>query len=192
MNENITSENARIGDQFSTSVTEGVFAGNSNVEVIPAGSTIRGTVTSVTPATRNKSGVIAVRFNRLIISNDNRSYLINGSLTDLNSPDTGLLGTSGGSRSDREGTVSGGSTTRKKIVFIGGGAAAGAVIGAIAGGGKGAGLGALIGGGLGTAGALLDKGKQAEVKRGQEFGVILNQPISLPAYGNVAPVSQPQ
>jgi hypothetical protein len=185
MNENITSENARIGDRFTTTVTEPVYAGDSNTQVIPANSIITGTVTSVQRAARNRPGIIAVKFTRVELPNGRR-YLINGSLTDLQSANTGLLGTGGGSRSDREGTVQGGSSTRKKVVFIGGGAAAGAIIGAIAGGGKGAGIGAIVGGGLGVAGALLDKGEQAEVKRGQEFGVILNQPLSLPAWINPA------
>ncbi|HKR59852.1 MAG TPA: hypothetical protein VJS64_08945, partial [Pyrinomonadaceae bacterium] len=97
---------------------------------------------------------------------------INGDLTDL----------SGGEiNSDNEGEVSGRSATKRNVVFIGGGAATGALIGAIAGGGKGAGIGALIGGGLGTAGALFSKGHEAVVKSGTEFGVVLNQSLSLPA-----------
>lgn len=191
MNENLTSENARVGDTFTATVTDPVYT--QGVEVIPTGSIVRGVVTSVTRASRNKNGVIAVRFNRLTTfpqSSNARSYLISGSLTDLQTAETGLLG-SGGSRSDSEGVVRGGSTTRKKVVFIGGGAVGGALIGAIAGGGKGAGIGALIGAGLGTAGALLDKGKEAEVKRGTEFGVILNRPVYLPATSiNTPPTPQ--
>ena len=82
---------------------------------------------------------------------------------------------------DNEGEVSGSSATKRNVVFIGGGAATGALIGAIAGGGKGAGIGAGIGAGLGVAGALFSKGHEAVVKSGTEFGVVLNQTLSLPA-----------
>ena len=70
---------------------------------------------------------------------------------------------------------------KRNVVFIGGGAATGALIGAIAGGGKGAGIGAGIGAGLGVAGAYFSKGHEAVVKSGTEFGVVLNQTLSLPA-----------
>ena len=55
------------------------------------------------------------------------------------------------------------------------------MIGAIAGGGKGAAIGALIGGGLGVGARKYEKEKDAEVKSGTEFSVILNRAVSLPA-----------
>ena len=78
--------------------------------------------------------------------------------------------------------------SRRNVVFIGGGAAAGAIIGAISGGGTGAGVGTLIGAVLGAAGAYFSKGKEAVVKSGTEFGVVLNRSVALPA-ANVRPVS---
>ena len=70
----------------------------------------------------------------------------------------------------------------RKIIFIGGGGAGGAVLGAAIGGGK----GALIGGILGAAGGLLGerftKGEEAQVKSGTEFGVYLNQAVSMPRW----------
>ena len=78
-----------------------------------------------------------------------------------------------------------GLSTGIAIMGFGGGAliggTTGALIGAIAGGGKGAGIGALIGGGLGTAARVYEKEKEAEVKSGTEFGVILNRAASMPA-----------
>ena len=97
---------------------------------------------------------------------------INGDLTDATSENV---------NADNEGQVSGRSATKRNVVFIGGGAATGALIGAIAGGGKGAGIGAGIGAGLGVAGAWFSKGHEAVVKSGTEFGVVLNQSVSLPA-----------
>jgi hypothetical protein len=83
--------------------------------------------------------------------------------------------------SDNEGTVKGTSNKKRDAVFIGGGAAGGAIIGAIAGGGKGAAIGGILGGVIGTGARVFEKEKEADVKSGTEFGVILNRSISLPA-----------
>jgi hypothetical protein len=170
MNERISSANARVGDTFTTTTVDPVYA--SGVEVIPAGSIIVGRVTEVKRAARkSKAGMLGVSFISIKLPTG-YSRALNGSLSNL-SDDTMTY--------DNEGQVSGRSSTKRNVVFIGGGAAAGALIGAIAGGGKGAGIGAGVGAGLGVAGAFLSKGKEAEVKPGTEFGVILNQSLSLPA-----------
>jgi len=171
MNQEISSGNARVGDRFTTTVVDPVYA-SGGIEVVPAGSTITGRVTQVVPAQRKgKAGSIGVSFISLQLPSG-MTRTINGSLTDV---------TTNTARSDREGQVSGRSIIKRNAVFIGGGAATGALIGAIAGGGKGAGIGAIVGGGLGTAGAIFAKGNEAVVKRDTEFGVVLNQSISLPA-----------
>ena len=170
MNQTITSETARVGDQFTTQVVVPVYA--SGVEVIPAGSEIVGRVVTVNRASRkSKAGTIGVHFVSLRLPTG-IARAINGDLTDV---------TANNVIADNEGEVSGRSAMNRNVVFIGGGAATGALIGAIAGGGKGAGIGALVGGGLGTAGAVFSKGNEAVVKSGTEFGVILNQTLSLPA-----------
>lgn len=171
MNQTISSETARVGDQFTTTVVDPVYAGG--VEVIPAGSVINGQVTTVTRAARkSKAGTMGVHFVSLRLPTG-ISRAINGDLTEV--------ATTEEVNADNEGDVSGKSATQRNVVFIGGGAAAGALIGAIAGGGKGAGIGAGIGAGLGVAGAYFSKGHEAVVKSGTEFGVILNQSVSLPA-----------
>ncbi|MDX6696131.1 MAG: hypothetical protein QOF02_3734 [Blastocatellia bacterium] len=170
MEDTISSGNARIGDRFRTTVVDPVYAGGR--EVIPAGSTVTGRVTSVKRAERkSKAGTLGVEFVSLQLPSGT-ARAISGSLTDV---------TGQNSNYDVEGRVSGRSSTKRNVVFIGGGAATGALIGAIAGGGKGAGIGAIVGGGLGVAGSVFSKGKEAEVKPGTEFGVILNRSISLPA-----------
>jgi len=170
LNQTITSETARVGDQFSTTVVDPIYA--NGVEVIPAGSTVVGQVRTVERAGRkSKPGTIGVQFVSLRLTSG-ITRAINGDLTDA---------TSGDVNADNEGQVSGRSATKRNLVFIGGGAATGALIGAIAGGGKGAGIGAGVGAGLGVAGALFSKGHEAVVQSGTQFGVILNQPISLPA-----------
>lgn len=170
LNQELSSENARIGDRFTTTVVDPVYA--DGVEVIPAGSTINGRISSVARAERRKPGTLGVSFISVQLPNGT-SRAINGSLTDLPQ--------NSGGRGDNESTVGGKSTTKRNAVFIGGGAATGALIGAIAGGGKGAGIGAIVGGGLGAAGAVFSKGNEAVVKRDTEFGVVLNQSVSLPA-----------
>jgi hypothetical protein len=170
MNQNISSETARVGDQFTTTVVDPVYA--NGVEVIPAGSEITGRVTTVNRASRkSKAGTLGVHFVSLRLPTG-IARAINGDLTDLTADNV---------NADNEGEVSGRSATKRNVVFIGGGAATGALIGAIAGGGKGAGIGAGVGAGLGVAGALFSKGHEAVVKSGTEFGVVVNQTISLPA-----------
>lgn len=169
MNDELTSANARVGQRFTTTVVEPVYA--NGIEVIPAGSKVTGRITEVKRAARRKAGTMSVAFTSVTMPN-NRSYTIDGALTE----------TEGGTVNvDNESEVEGRSTTKRDVIFIGGGAGTGAAIGAIAGGGKGAGIGAGIGAGLGVAGSLLSKGEEAKVKAGTEFGVVLNRSVALPA-----------
>jgi hypothetical protein len=169
INESLNSKTARIGDRFSTNVTEPVYA-DGGTQVIPVGSRVWGRVTSVKRAGRRSPGTITVSFYSVQLPNGT-SYPINGSLASLQADDV---------NADNEGTVAGRSNQKRNAVFIGGGAAGGALIGAIAGGGKGAAIGALLGGALGTGARVYEKEKEAQVKSGTEFGVILNQSIRLP------------
>jgi len=170
LNESLNSGNARSGDRFSANVVEPVYAGGG-VEVIPVGSKVLGQVTQVNRAQKRKPGNITVSFVSLQLPNGT-SYQINGSLTTLQADNV---------NSDNEGTVKGGSNSKRDAVFIGGGVAGGAIIGGIAGGGKGAVIGGILGGALGTGARVLENEKEAEVKSGTEFGVILNRSVSLPA-----------
>jgi hypothetical protein len=106
--------------------------------------------------------------------------VVNGSLTDIEE---------GKTTSDNEGTVSGRKMNNRKAIFIGGGAVGGAILGGAFGGGKGALIGTLLGGAGGYAGERLTKGPEAEVKSGTQFGVYLNQAISLPRFGETNPVN---
>jgi hypothetical protein len=170
MNDHLNSKTARVGDRFSTNVTEPVYGGTSGVEVIPVGSKVWGRVASVRAAGRRTPGNITVSFNQVELPTT-RVYAINGSLASLQADDV---------NADNEGTVKGKGQRKRDAVFIGGGAAGGALIGAIAGGGKGAAIGAILGGALGTGARVYEKEADADVKSGTEFGVILNRPVSLP------------
>ncbi|HYH83895.1 MAG TPA: hypothetical protein VEX60_00345 [Pyrinomonadaceae bacterium] len=171
MDTELNSKTARVGDRFSTSVTEPVY-GQSGIEVVPVGSKVWGRVTTVTRAGRRTPGKITVAFNSVELPSNAR-YTVNGSLTSLQADDV---------NADNEGTVAGKGNRKRDAVFIGGGAATGAIIGGIAGGGKGAAIGAILGGGLGTGARVYEKEQDAEVKSGTEFGVILNRSVSMPEY----------
>ena len=170
MDNELNSKTARVGDRFSTTTVEPVYA--DGTEVIPAGSKIWGRVSTVKRAERRSPGTISVNFYTVELPNGAK-HTISGSLSSLQADDV---------NADNESTVEGRSNQKRDIVFIGGGAATGAIIGAIAGGGKGAGIGAIIGGALGTGGRLYEKEQQAVVKSGTEFGVNLNRSVRLPDY----------
>jgi hypothetical protein len=159
MRDPLTSKAATVGQQFSTTVVDPVYA--KGFQVIPAGSVVTGQVTSVKRASRkSNAGSMTVTFTRVQLPNG-KSYVLNGSLTE-------------GEKTDNEGQVKGGSSKKRNIAFVGGGA----VVGALVNGAAGAGIGA----GVGIAGALLSKGKEAEVKAGTEFNMILNRSLLLPEY----------
>ena len=177
MNDTISSKTAQTGDRFTATVTEPVYS-NTGVIVIPTGSTVTGRVSTVRRAKKGGDpGTIDVSFTEVRLPNGTRRA-INGSLTDLNTKDA---------KSDAEGTASGDDRKNDKIIFIGGGAGGGAILGGLIGGGKGAAIGAILGGLGGLAGERLTKGEEAEVRSGTEFGVILNQSISMPKFEEVNP-----
>ena len=73
MNQTISSETARVGDQFSTTVVDPVYSGG--VEVIPAGSVVSGRVTTVDRASRkSKAGSIGSPFRRSEITHGYHSH----------------------------------------------------------------------------------------------------------------------
>ena len=172
MNETINSKTARVGDRFTTTVTEPVYS-TTGVIVIPVGSTVTGRVNSVRQAKKGGDpGSIDASFVEVRLPNGTRRA-INGSLTDLNTKQA---------KSDNEGSASGDDRKNDKLIFIGGGAAGGAILGGAFGGGKGALIGGILGAVGGLAGERLTKGEEAEVRSGTEFGVYLNQSISMPKF----------
>ena len=171
----LSSKTNRVGDTFETRTVEPVYSTNGAV-VIPEGSTIVGRVDSVQAGRKGgKPGSIDVSFVSVRLPNG-KSRAISGSLTDL---DTAK------GKSDNEGTASGDKTKNRKIIFIGGGGVGGAVLGGVIGGGK----GALIGGILGAVGGAItenqSKGEDVNVKSGTEFGVYLNQAVSMPKFTEI-------
>lgn len=175
MDETVTSKTARKGDEFTVTLAEPVYS-SGGVVLAPTGSKIMATITSVKKAVRDgEPGMIDVRFTRLVLPNK-RAANINGSLTSLDEGDT---------KSDNEGGAKVSKTRRRNLKFIGGGGGGGALIGALAGGGKGALIGGIIGAGGGLLAKLATKGDDAVIKKGNEFGVIVNRGFSLPRYRGV-------
>jgi hypothetical protein len=165
MNQEISSETARVGDKFTAEVQVPIYRGSK--EVVPAGSIVSGRVTSVRRAEgKGKPGSFGVTFSGLKLPG-RPTQLINGSLAELVDKNSGSI--------DEEGRLKGGSAQKRNIVFIGGGAAGGALIGSILGGGKGGAIGAAVGGGAGIIGSLLKKGNEAKVTRVTEVGMVLNR-----------------
>lgn len=172
MNETLHSRSAKAGDRFTVTVREPVYASNGAI-VVPVGSEIIGRVDAAKPAVKGgKVGELDVSFIQLVLPNGTKRT-INGSLTELVSDDA---------KSDEEGTARGDKMKHRKVIWYGGGAGGGALLGAAIGGGKGALIGGIIGAGAGILGERLTKGEDAEVKSGTEFGIYLNQGISLPRF----------
>jgi hypothetical protein len=172
LEDSLSSKKSHTGDTFRATTRDPIYS-SGGVQLIPAGSTIQGRVTSAIPAKKDgKPGSIDVRFTGITLPNK-RHVAISGTLVSLDE---------GGTTSDNEGTATGKKTSKRNLKFVGGGAAGGAIIGGIAGGGKGAAIGAGVGALGGFIGKKLLKGNEAEVKSGTEFGVYLNRAISLPRY----------
>lgn len=172
MESNLSSKVSQVGDQFTAKTLDPVYSTRGAV-VIPQGSEIVGRVDRVQKAVKGgKVGEIDVSFRQVVLPNGTKRT-INGSLTDLREDDA---------KSDNEGTAKGDKTKHRKVIFIGGGGVGGAVLGGAIGGGKGALIGGLIGAGAGLLGERMTKGEEAEVKSGSEFGVYLNQSVTLPKY----------
>ncbi|QYO67299.1 LysM peptidoglycan-binding domain-containing protein [Leptolyngbya sp. 7M] len=175
IDQNLNSKVSKVGDTFTTTTLNPVYSATGQI-IIPQGSEIIGRVDRVSPAVKGgKVGEIDVSFRQLVLPNGTKRT-INGSLTDLSEDDA---------KSDNEGTARGDRMQHRKVIFIGGGGAGGAILGGAIGGGKGALIGGIIGAGAGLLGERLTKGEEAEVKSGAEFGIYLNQPVTLPRYAAV-------
>jgi hypothetical protein len=135
INENLSSETAQTGDEFTGVLTQPLVASGSTV--FPKGSTVTGQVTAAQKSGRlSNPGVLELT----VMSINNHPV------------------------SSQPFIIKGASHTKSNVVKIGGGTAAGAIIGGIAGGGKGAAIGAGVGAGAGTATAAVTGKKPASVE----------------------------
>ena len=159
INDSVTSKKANVGDRFRSTVVDPLYA--KGFQVIPPGSIVIGHITHVVRAKRkSNAGSLNVTFTAVQLPNG-KTYSLNGSLAESAS-------------ADNEGEVKGKSSKKRNAAFIAGGA----VVGGLVNGAAGLGIGA----GIGVGAALLGKGKEAEVKPGTEFNMILNRSLLLPEY----------
>ena len=154
----VGSETSQAGDALNATTTTGVLVGDR--VAIPAGSTIHGQVTEVSPATKGlkvseKGGAVALSFDKVTTPSGN---------------------TAGMSAS----LVKVASSTGKTAGIIGGSAAGGALLGKILGGStKDAAVGAVVGGGIGTGIAAGTKGKKLVIPAGTDLVITLDRPLTI-------------
>jgi len=147
----LSSATAQVEQRFQATTVANLYTGNQ--VLIPAGSTLRGVVSSVTKTTRTeRKGSLTVAFDQITVNG--RNYPMRGTVTQALESE-GIKGEAG---------------------KIGAGAGIGAIIGGIIGGAKGALLGVLIGGG-GTIAAT--EGKDVEVPAGTILRVRLDTPPNI-------------
>jgi hypothetical protein len=147
----LSSATARVEDRFDATTVADIRAGDR--VVVPAGSSLRGTVSAVTKTTRlERKGSLTLAFDRLTI--DGRSYDIRATVVSA-TQSKGITGEAG---------------------KIGIGAGVGGIIGGLLGGVKGAIAGVLIGGG-GTLAAT--EGKDVELPAGTILVVRLDTPLDV-------------
>jgi hypothetical protein len=148
----LSSKTAQVEDRFEATTMVDLTDEHGRV-LVPAGSTMRGVVSSVNKATRmDRKGSMTVAFDRVTIKG--RSYPIRATVTQALESE-GIMG-------------------EKEKIGIGAGA--GAIIGAILGGAKGALAGILIGGG-GTIAAT--EGKDVELPAGTVLRVRMDSPVTI-------------
>lgn len=144
INTRISSEEAGVGDSWSGVVASDVYS-HGNL-VIPAGTTVHGTVAAATPAKRGDRAMLQLHLSRIQIAD--RSYGVSGSSE----------------------PVIAGSTRARNLGAIAGGTAAGAIIGHTVGGsGKGTLIGGLLGGAVATGAVAKSKGWQVVLKEGTQL-----------------------
>lgn len=149
----VSSETSNAGDAIEAKLAEAVRV--DDVEVVPAGSVVRGTVTAAQSAGKVKGRAsLALHFDTVEVGQ--ARYPISAGLA-----------------------VEAASTKKKDAAKIGIPAAAGAIIGGIIGGGKGAATGAAIGGGGGAAVVLMTEGKPVTFSVGTSMMVTLARSIDV-------------
>ena len=147
----LSSARAQVEDRFRATTVVDLYQGND--VLIPAGSTLRGIVSSVDKATRtDRKGSMTLAFDQITVRG--RNYQMRGTVEQALESE-GIKGEAG---------------------KIGAGAGVGAILGGILGGAKGALLGILIGGG-GTIAAT--PGKDVTLPAGTILRVRLDQPIQV-------------
>jgi hypothetical protein len=151
----VSSELARVEDKVEARVTRDVRV--ENRVAIPAGSTVRGSVTEVDKGGRMKGKArLAIRFHTIVLADGSQLALKTDPVV-------------------REGQSPGGQSAAK----VGGAAIGGAILGAILGGGRGAAIGGAVGAGAGTAAAMSNDRDPATLPAGTTVTVRMQAPVTV-------------
>ena len=166
----LSSSNTTLGQSVCMMLDEDFYYGNKLVA--PAGSSVVGTVTAVTPAKHGSmNGKLAIRFTQIntplgtqipisavIKTNDNSGVLEGGTKLDVTKE-----------------------YTKDLVVGSAAGALSGLVFGALAGGsiGRGVALGTAVGAGGGLVKSAIDKGQDVEIPANSKVELYVTQPITV-------------
>jgi hypothetical protein len=151
----VASDTSRVEDPVEATLSDAVVI--DGIDVLPAGSVVRGEVASAQPSGKVKGRAsLSLRFTSITVAGrDERSAIM--ARTSLVAP----------------------ATTREDAAKIGIPAAGGAIIGGIIGGKKGAAIGTAIGGGGGAAVVLSTSGDEIRLARGAVLTLPLDQAIEV-------------
>jgi hypothetical protein len=156
----VSSELARVEDKVDARVTRDVRVGDRIA--LPAGSTVRGSVTEVDRGGRMKGKArLAIRFHTIVLADGTQLALKTDPVV-------------------REGESPG----RESAAKVGGAAIGGAILGAILGGGKGAAIGAATGAAGGTAAAMTNDRNAATLSAGTTVTVRVQAPVTVTVQKN--------
>ena len=150
----ISSETANLGDTWTGTVEKPVEVDGRTL--IPAGSTVTGTVSGVRPAKKGDRAMLDLALSSIQV--EGRSYRVHGATEEIVA----------------------GSTRARNLGAVAAGAGAGALIGkAVGKSGKGALIGGLIGGAAATGAVAASKGYQVELKSGTTLDFTTSQPVAV-------------
>jgi len=153
LNTQISSETAQVGDTWTGVVRDNIVVDEKTV--IPAGSTVHGTVTAVKPAAKGDLALLDLAINSLGV--EGQSYSATATTP----------------------AIEAGSTRARNLGAIAAGTGAGALVGGAVGGKKGAVIGGLIGAAGTVGGVAASKGYQVVLKEGTELTFNTTQSVNI-------------
>jgi hypothetical protein len=150
----ISSETANVGDTWTGTVERPVEVDGRTL--IPAGSTVTGTVSGARPAKKGDRAMLDLALSSVQV--EGKTYRVHGGMEEIVA----------------------GSTRARNLGAVAAGAGAGALIGkAVGKSGKGALIGGLIGGAAATGAVAASKGYQVELKTGTTLDFTTSEPVAV-------------
>lgn len=150
----ISSATANVGDTWTGTVEHPVEVDGRTL--IPAGSTVTGTVSGARPAKKGDRAMLDLAISNIQV--EGRTYRVHGGMEEIVA----------------------GSTRARNLGAVAAGAGAGALIGkAVGRSGKGALIGGLIGGAAATGAVAASKGYQVELKSGTTLDFTTSEPVAV-------------